>query len=202
MARPVGDERAHSGQYSALSPASELCGAAEALWQHRRRTLCGRDKHSGRGFSRAATGARARGGRYDNDGWLDFLVNNNGQEAQLFRNAGQIGHSAGTTGKNHWLGVHLVGTKSNRDAIGAKLKISAGDFLSTDQVKGGMSYMSAQDPRIYFGLGTHAQVDSIEIAWPSGAKEIVRDLAADQIVTIVEGQGLSAYRCPVVHRKN
>jgi enediyne biosynthesis protein E4 len=141
-------------------------------------------------------------GDYDNDGWLDFLVNNNGQEAQLFRNAGQIGHSAGTTGKNHWLGVHLVGTKSNRDAIGAKLKISAGDFLSTDQVKGGMSYLSAQDPRIYFGLGTHAQVDSIEIAWPSGAKEIVRDLAADQIVTIVEGQGLSAYRYPVVHRKN
>lgn len=141
-------------------------------------------------------------GDYDNDGWLDFLVNNNGQEAQLFRNAGQIGHVASAAGKNHWLGVHLVGTKSNRDAIGARLKITAGDFSSYDQMKGGMSYMSAQDPRIYFGLGAHARVDSIDIAWPSGAKEIVRDIAADQIVTIVEGQGLSAYRYPAVHRKN
>jgi enediyne biosynthesis protein E4 len=141
-------------------------------------------------------------GDYDNDGWLDFLVNNNGQEAQLFRNAGQIGDVAGVTGKNHWLGVHLVGTKSNRDAIGARLKITARDFSSYDQLKGGMSYMSAQDPRIYFGLGAHARVDSLEIAWPSGAKEIVRDIAADQIVTVVEGQGLSAYRYPAVRRKN
>jgi hypothetical protein len=149
-------------------------------------------------------------GDYDNDGWLDFLVNNNGQEAQLFRNSGQLAshgaseHPAGpntpAASKNHWLGVHLVGTKSNRDAIGAKLKIAAGNFSSYDQEKGGMSYMSAQDPRIYFGLGTHARVDSLEIAWPSGAKEIVRDIAADQIVTIVEGQGLSAYRYPAIHR--
>jgi len=141
-------------------------------------------------------------GDYDNDGWPDFLVNNNGQEAQLFRNAGQIAHVAGAMAKNHWLGVHLVGTKSNRDAIGARLKITAGDFSSYDQMKGGMSYMSAQDPRIYFGLGAHARVDSLEIAWPSGAKEIVRDIAADQIVTIVEGQGLSTYRYPAFHRKN
>lgn len=139
-------------------------------------------------------------GDYDNDGWLDFLVNNNGQEAQLFRNAGQIGHVAGAPGRNHWLGVRLVGTRSNRDAIGARLKINAGDFSSYDQMKGGMSYMSAQDPRIYFGLGAHARVDSLEIAWPSGAKEIIRGIAADQIVTIVEGQGLSAYRYPAVHR--
>ncbi len=149
-------------------------------------------------------------GDYDNDGWLDFLVNNNGQEAQLFRNSGQLAsrgvaeHPVGpiTPGanKNHWLGVHLVGTKSNRDAIGAKLKITAGSFSSYDQEKGGMSYMSAQDPRIYFGLGAHARVDSLEIAWPSGAKEIVRDIAADQIVTIVEGRGLSAYHYPATRR--
>jgi len=60
--------------------------------------------------------------------------------------------------------------------------------------------MSAQDPRIYFGLGAHARVDTLEIAWPSGAKEIVRGITADQIVTIVEGQGLSAYRYPAIHK--
>jgi hypothetical protein len=153
-------------------------------------------KTQGADFRAPRVGRGLAVGDYDNDGWLDFLVNNNGQEAQLFRNAGQMGQAS----KNHWLGVHLVGTKSNRDAIGARLKITAGDFSSYDQVKGGMSYMSAQDPRIYFGLGMHAHVDSLEIAWPSGAKEIVRDIAADQIVTIVEGQGLSAYRYPAVHR--
>lgn len=151
-------------------------------------------------------------GDYDNDGWLDFLVNNNGQQAQLFRNAGETvppgrtGHEAGGTtgsgafGRNHWLGVHLVGTKSNRDAIGARLKLTAGNFSSYDQEKGGTSYMSAQDPRIYFGLGGHTRVDSLEIAWPSGVKEVVRDIGADQIVTIVEGQGRSAYRYPAIRR--
>jgi hypothetical protein len=144
-------------------------------------------------------------GDYDNDGWLDFLVNNNGQNAQLFRNVGPVGQagaraSGAAAVKNHWLGVHLVGTKSNRDAIGARLKLTAGDFLSYDQEKGGMSYMSAQDPRIYFGLGTHARVNTLEISWPSGGKEIVRDIAVDQIITVVEGQGVSSYRYPTVHR--
>jgi enediyne biosynthesis protein E4 len=132
-------------------------------------------------------------------------VNNNGQDAQLFRNAGPAGladarASSAAAGKNHWLGVHLVGTKSNRDAIGARMKLRAGDFSSYDEAKGGMSYMSAQDPRIYFGLGAHARVDALEIWWPSGAKEIVRDITADQIITVVEGQGVSNYRYPAVHR--
>lgn len=156
----------------------------------------------GADFRAARVGRGLAVGDYDNDGWMDFLVNNNGQQAQLFRNAGPVASAGGSSapGKNHWLGVHLVGTKSNRDAIGARLKISAGDFSSYDQVKGGMSYLSAQDPRIYFGLGAHGRVDALEIAWPNGAKEIVRDIAADQIVTIVEGQGLSSYRYPPVHR--
>jgi hypothetical protein len=136
-------------------------------------------------------------GDYDNDGWMDFLVSNNGEDAQLFKNDG--GESP--EGKrNHWLGVHLVGTKSNRDGIGAKLKVTAGDFVSYDQAKGGMSYCSAQDPRIYFGLGKHGPVDAVEISWPSGARDVIRDLAADEIVTIEEGKGLTAYRYPTVRR--
>jgi hypothetical protein len=137
-------------------------------------------------------------GDYDNDGWLDFLVNNNGEEAQLFHNDGGEGEiSKG----NHWLGVHLVGTKSNRDAIGVSLKLIAGDFISYDQKKGGMSFSSAQEPRVYFGLGAHAKIDALEIDWPSGLHEVIKDLSADQIVTIVEGQGISSYRYPTFHKK-
>jgi enediyne biosynthesis protein E4 len=136
-------------------------------------------------------------GDYDNDGTLDFLVNNNGEDAQLFRNDG--GRTA-SGGRNHWLGLHLVGVQSNRDAIGARLKLTAGQFVSYDQAKGGMSYCSAQDPRIYFGLGASPRVDSLEIQWSSGVRQILRDLAADQILTIEEGKGVTPYRYPVLRR--
>jgi enediyne biosynthesis protein E4 len=132
-------------------------------------------------------------GDYDNDGWQDFVVNNNGEAAQLFRN---VGGSATAASKNHWLAVHLIGTKSNRDGLGAKLKLRAGDFKSFDQAKGGMSYCSAQDPRIYFGLGSHAKIDSLEITWPSGTVDVIRNPAPDQIITVEEGRGLTTYRFP------
>ncbi|HTS12238.1 MAG TPA: CRTAC1 family protein [Candidatus Limnocylindrales bacterium] len=126
-------------------------------------------------------------GDFDNDGWQDFVVNNNGEEAQLFRNEGA--KSVAARG-NHWLGVRLVGTKSNRDGIGAALKVTAGNFTSYDQAKGGMSYCSAQDPRIYFGLGPHARVDSLEIRWPSGYRQVIEDIEADRIITVEEGKGI------------
>jgi hypothetical protein len=150
------------------------------------------------GFRVPRVGRGLAVGDYDNDGWLDFLVNNNGEDAQLFRNDGGMRPGAG---QNHWLGLHLIGTKSNRDAIGAAIKLIAGDFVSHDLVKGGMSYCSAQDPRIYFGLGKHARVDTVEITWPSGAREVIHGLAANQIVTIEEGQGVTPYRYPSLRRR-
>ena len=150
------------------------------------------------GFRAQRVGRGLAVGDYDNDGWLDFLVNNNGEDAQLFHNDGGARPYAR---QNHWLGVHLIGTKSNRDAIGAAVKLIAGDFVSNDQAKGGMSYCSAQDPRIYFGLVKHARVDTIEISWPSGAREVIHDLAANQIVTIEEGQGVTPYRYPSLRRR-
>jgi enediyne biosynthesis protein E4 len=137
-------------------------------------------------------------GDYDNDGWLDFLVSNNGEDAQLFHNDG--GDRATSKG-NHWLGVRLIGTKSNRDGVGAKLKLTAGDLVSYDQKRGGMSFCSAQDPRIYFGLGKHEKIQALEIDWPSGTKEVVRNLAVDQIVTIEEGKGVTPYRFPRARTK-
>jgi hypothetical protein len=138
-------------------------------------------------------------GDYDNDGWQDFVVNNNGEGAQLFRNLGGRGENA--DGRNHWLAVHLIGTKSNRDGLGAKLKLVAGGFVTFDQAKGGMSYCSAQDPRIYFGLGSHAKIDSLEITWPSGTVDVIRNPAPDQIITVEEGRGLTGYHFPKFHKR-
>ena len=119
---------------------------------------------------------------FDNDGDLDILVNNLGQAPQLLRNDG--GNS------NHWLEIFLIGTKSNRDGVGARVKVSAGDLVLYDQRKGGMSYQSAQDPRLHFGLGQRTNVDSIEITWPSGIVTKLANLKCDQIVTVKEGTGI------------
>jgi len=119
---------------------------------------------------------------FDNDGDLDMLVNNNGQPPQLLRNDG--GNA------NHWLGVFLIGTRSNRDGVGARVKVIAGDLVLHDQRKGGMSFASAQDPRLHFGLGKRQLVDSIEVRWPSGAVTKLANLPSDQTITIKEGTGL------------
>jgi hypothetical protein len=149
----------------------------------------------GADFRKPRVGRGLAVGDYDNDGWQDFLVSNNGEDAQLFRNEGG---SSLTAQGNHWIAVRLIGVKSNRDGIGAALKLTAGDFKSYDQAKGGMSYCSAQDPRIYFGLGKHEMVDSLVIHWPSGYVQELKDIPADVIVTVTEGVDAKAarYRTP------
>ena len=116
---------------------------------------------------------------YDNDGDIDVLVSNNGQAPQLLRNDGG--------NRNHWIQVQLVGTKSNRDGYGAKVKVIAGRMNSVEERKGGMSYQSAHDPRLHFGLGTASRVDSIEVRWPSGIVNQLAGIPADQVVVVKEG---------------
>jgi hypothetical protein len=123
-------------------------------------------------------------GDYNNDGWQDFLVSNNGEDAQLFRNNGADQPAAAG---NHWIAVRLIGTKSNRDGNGAALKVMAGDLTSYDQAKGGMSYCSAQDPRIFFGLGKRDKVDLLEVRWPSGIVDHFQNLPVDDFVIVEEG---------------
>jgi enediyne biosynthesis protein E4 len=121
-------------------------------------------------------------GDFDNDGNLDILVNNNGQAPQLLRNDG--GNA------NHWLQILLIGTKSNHDGVGARVKVSAGDLVLYDQRKGGMSYQSAQDPRLHFGLGQRSRIDAVEITWPSGIVTKLSNVKSDQIVAVKEGTGI------------
>ena len=133
-------------------------------------------------FQTPTVGRGAAVGDFDNDGDLDILVSNNGGPPQLLRNDG------GNAG--HWLQVLLIGTRSNRDGVGARVKVVAGDLTLCDQRKGGMSYQSAQDPRLHFGLGNRTMVDALEIRWPSGLATRLTGIAANQIIAVKEGAGI------------
>lgn len=115
---------------------------------------------------------------FDNDGDSDLLLINIGQPPVLLRNDGG--------NKNHWLGIKLTGVKSNRDGIGAKVTVTAGGKSTTKQLLGGTSYCSASDQRLLFGLGATAKVDQVEIRWPSGQVDRLKNLSVDRYVNIKE----------------
>src|SRR6202049_3453750 len=90
---------------------------------------------------------------------------------------------------NHWIGIRTVGTKSNRDGIGARISVTAGTRTLVDEVRSGSSYNSSSDLRVHFGLGSATKVNSVEIRWPSGLQEHFDNLPADSIHTLKEGSG-------------
>jgi enediyne biosynthesis protein E4 len=91
---------------------------------------------------------------------------------------------------NDWAEFLLIGTRSNRDGIGASLKLTSEGFVHVEQSKGGMSYMSASDPRIHFGLGKRSKIESLEITWPSGQVDKLANVPIDRILAIKEGVGI------------
>jgi hypothetical protein len=133
-------------------------------------------------FMRPIAGRGVATADFDNDGDIDIVTNNRGDYPSLLRNDG--GNA------NHWLEVLLIGTKSNRDGVGASLKLTSEGFVHVEQAKGGMSYMSASDPRIQFGLGKRTKIDSLEITWPSGQVDRLTNVPIDQIIAIKEGTGI------------
>ena len=120
-------------------------------------------------------------GDFDNDGDVDVVVNNVHDTPDLFR--------LDSDRRNHWLLVKLVGTRSNRSAIGARVRCTAGGVTQVGEVRGGGSYISQNDFRVHFGLGASAKVDRLEVRWPSGLEEEWTDVAADRILTMNEGGG-------------
>jgi hypothetical protein len=119
---------------------------------------------------------------YDRDGDLDMIVTTNHGRAVLLRNDGG--------NRNHWLCVHLIGTRSNRQGIGARLLLEAGGkrYLRQYGVQG--SYLSSSIPEAWFGLGQIKQIDSLTIAWPSGSRQVFRDLPIDRTLAITEGRSV------------
>jgi hypothetical protein len=116
-----------------------------------------------------------------NNGNIDIVVLNVGEPPSLLLNTNKIA--------NHRVLFHLTGTKSNRAAIGARITIHAGGMMQFDEVRGGGSYLSQNDLRLHFGLGSATKIDSMEVRWPTGKTESFKDVAADKIYAITEGQG-------------
>jgi hypothetical protein len=141
-------------------------------------------------FMRPIVGRGLATADFDNDGDIDIAINIRGDYPELLRNDGGSA--------NHFLEVLLIGTKSNRDAIGASLKLTSEGFVHVEQSKGGMSYMSASDPRVFFGLGKRTKIESLEITWPSGRIEKLTNLPVDQIIAVKEGSGIVPHPFPKV----
>jgi hypothetical protein len=121
-------------------------------------------------------------GSISNNGNIDIVVLNVGEPPSLLLNMGK--------NSNHRVLFNLIGTKSNRAAIGARVTIHAAGNAQFDEVRGGGSYLSQNDLRLHFGLGGASKMDTVEIRWPSGDVQYLKDLAGDKIYTVVEAQGV------------
>jgi hypothetical protein len=137
---------------------------------------------AGPGFAIELVSRTLAAGDVDNDGDLDLLVTNNGAAANLLLNEGGSAANA--------IAVRLIGEKSNRSAIGARLVMTAGTQRQLREVQSGSSYLGQNDLRAHFGLGEALRADRLEIRWPSGARETIDNLPANVVFTIREGRGV------------
>jgi len=137
---------------------------------------------SGPLFSRPMSARGLALGDFNNDGAVDVLISCNDEAPVLLRN--NLGS------QNHWLGLKLVGAKSNIDAVGARVSYQAGDLKRSRMKVGGGSYLSSHDPRLVLGVGQHTKIDWLEIDWPqpSGLKQRFTNLPLDRYINIHEGQ--------------
>jgi enediyne biosynthesis protein E4 len=121
-------------------------------------------------------------GDFDNDGDVDVVINNLDAPPTLLRNDGG--------NRNNSIVVKCLGTRSNRSGIGTRVRVTTGERSQIDEVMSGSSYYSQNDFRLHFGLGKATRVDTLEIAWPSGLKETLRSLSANQFITVRETKGM------------
>ena len=170
-------------QVDSIPGRTDLSRTHSALPQPSRRHLSGCLQLRWLEFRRKAGGER-RFGDINNDGNIDVVLVNVGAPPTLLLNQGG--------NHNHRALFKLAGTKSNRSAIGARVTVKAGKLVQFSEVRAGGSYISQNDPRLHFGLGAETKMNEVEIRWPSGKVEVLRDVPADFIYTIVEGQGIES----------
>jgi len=145
-------------------------------------TFCDASKQAGPALMEKRVSRGLAVGDLFNDGNMDIVVNDLDGRSMILRNHGIPGR--------HWVSFELAGVRSNRLALNARVKITAGGMTQTDEVHSGGSYLSQNDLRIHFGLGSAARIDSVEIHWPSGAVDHIGSLAADHFYSVLEGQGI------------
>ena len=138
---------------------------------------------AGAAITTLSTGRGCAFGDFNNDGCVDIVINNQNGNPSLIK--------VNRQNHNHWINIKLTGTKSNRSAIGARLKCVAGSLSQIDEVRSGGSYISQNDLRIHFGLGDKTSIDSLEIRWPSGAIDRLHNIPADRFIRVEEGGKLT-----------
>jgi hypothetical protein len=133
---------------------------------------------SGPAFKLKAVGRGSAAGDFDNDGDLDLLVLNLDGPARLYRNDGG--------NRGNWIMIRTVGTASNRDGIGARVRVTAGGMTQIRDMRSSSGYLSQSDPRAHFGLATSQKVDRIEVRWPSGRISTLDSVEVNQVITVTE----------------
>ena len=136
---------------------------------------------AGEAFARKAVHRGAAFGDVDNDGRVDAVVTALDGPLELWRNV--------STGPNHWLLVNAVGARSNRDGMGAKIKVVTASGPRYGQVNTAVGYGGASDRRVHFGLGADAVVQELTVTWPSGKVQTLKNVPADQVLTVRESAG-------------
>jgi hypothetical protein len=148
---------------------SVLVHAGQRGWVNVADRVGARDEYDGRAVAIADL---------SNRGALDVIVANQNQPVVIYRSTPDAG--------NHWIGLKLVGTRSNRSAIGAEVTLEAGGIRQRQVVDGGSGFASQNDRRLHFGLGRYTEVTRLTVHWPSGAVQYVNNLAIDRIHTLTE----------------
>jgi enediyne biosynthesis protein E4 len=145
-------------------------------------TFCDASEEAGAALRVPRVSRGVAAGDLFNDGNMHIVVEDLSGEPMILKNNG-------ITGK-HWVSFELQGTKSNRLAIGARLKVVAGGMTQTEEIHSGGSYLSQNDLRVHFGLNSATKIESLEIRWPSGKIETLKNLDADKFYAALEGQGI------------
>ncbi|PYT30840.1 MAG: hypothetical protein DMG58_13535 [Acidobacteria bacterium] len=119
---------------------------------------------------------------FDNDGDMDIVYTNMDAAPNLLENI---------SSPQHWVTIRTIGSRSNRDGIGARVKLTAGDLVQYASVRSGESYLSGNDPRVHFGLAQKSSIDGVEIRWPSGQIDRLPSAPLDRILIVEEGKGIT-----------
>lgn len=138
---------------------------------------------AGPGFELRRSGRGVAFLDYDNDGRIDIAVNNQNDPPSLLHNLSPF--------VNHWVTIHTVGTRSNRDGLGARVQVLAAGRKQIAEVQSGGSYISQNDLRVHFGLGQATEIDQLEVRWPSGTTDKLKGLPVDKFLTVEEGKRLN-----------
>lgn len=144
--------------------------------------FCNATAQGGSALSELRVSRGAAFGDLDNDGNVDIVVGDLDSSPMILKNEGEK--------SNHWITLELGAKQGNPLAIGARITVTAGKIVQTEEIRSGGSYISQNDLRIHFGLGQSLKADSIEIRWNSGKVEVLKDVAADKFYTVLEGEGI------------